>query len=184
MRSSYKASLVGAAALLIAVCLVAGGVAVLGVYNVAADDSHFGLTHSLIAYVRGRSVAVRSAAIAVPKLSDPRMVAAGVSDYDEMCTSCHLAPGLAENEMRPGLNPKPPTLASSPRGNAAEQFWIVKHGIKMSGMPAWGITHSDAEIWNIVAFLQKLPSLSPAQYRAAVASALGHHDHDHMDMDH
>jgi mono/diheme cytochrome c family protein len=184
MQSSYKAGLIGAAALLIAVLLVAAGVAVSGVYNVAADEPHFGLTRDVIGYVRDRAVAMRSAGIAVPKLSDPGMIADGASDYDEMCTSCHLAPGLAENEMRPGLNPKPPVLASLPPGNAAEQFWIVKHGIKMSGMPTWGVTHSDAEIWNIVAFLQKLPSLSPAQYRAAVASAASHHDHDHMDMEH
>jgi mono/diheme cytochrome c family protein len=85
--------------------------------------------------------------------------------------------------MRPGLNPKPPILALLPPGSPAEEFWIVKHGIKMTGMPAWGVTHSDAEIWNIVAFLQKLPSLSPVQYRAIVASAAGHHDRDHMDMD-
>jgi mono/diheme cytochrome c family protein len=114
------------------------------------------------------------------------MIADGASDYDAMCTGCHLAPGMAENEMRPGLNPKPPQLATLPRGDAAEQFWIIKHGIDMTGMPAWGKTHSDAEIWNMVAFLQKLPTLSPAQYRALVASSAGHHDHDHdhMDMSH
>jgi mono/diheme cytochrome c family protein len=101
-----------------------------------------------------------------------------------MCTGCHLAPGLPENEMRPGLNPKPPLLAHGAPGDPAEEFWIVKHGIKMTAMPAWGRTHSDAEMWNIVAFLQLLPKLSPQQYRALVAKAAGHHQHEMGQMDH
>jgi mono/diheme cytochrome c family protein len=182
MHSSYRTAIAGAAVFLLAAFLVAGGVVVSGAYNIAADDAHFAPTRNLIEYMRDRSVAVRSAGVVVPGLSDTRMIAAGAAHYNEMCTACHLAPGLAENEMRPGLNPKPPVLASLPPGEPAEQFWIVKHGLKMTGMPAWGVTHSDAEIWNIVAFLQKLPSLSPPQYRALVASAAGHHDHDPMDM--
>ena len=184
MNHSYKAASIGAAILFAAALLVSAIVIVSGAYNIAADDSHLAVTRDLIAYMRDRSIAVRSAGIVVPDLSAKKTIADGASDYDEMCTSCHLAPGLAENEMRPGLNPKPPVLAAMPVGDPAEQFWIVKHGLKMTGMPAWGVTHSDAEIWNIVAFLQRLPSLSPQQYRAAVAAAAGHHDMDHMDMSH
>jgi hypothetical protein len=84
MRSSYRAAFAGVAVLLIAIFLVAGGVVVSGAYNVAADDSHFGLTQGLIAYARERAVAVRSAAIVPPKLTDPRMIADGASDFDEM----------------------------------------------------------------------------------------------------
>lgn len=184
MYRSYKAAGLGAAVLIGVALLVSAVVVVSGAYDIAADDPHLPLSRDIIAYMRDRSIAVRSAGIAVPKLTDKTMIADGASDYDEMCTGCHLAPGMAENEMRPGLNPKPPILASMPADDPAEQFWIVKHGLKMTGMPAWGVTHSDAEVWNIVAFLQKLPSLSPQQYRAAVAAAAGHHDMDHMDMEH
>ena len=184
MNHSYRAAGLGAAVLILVAVLVSAVVVASGAYNIAADDPHLGPTRDLIEYMRDRSVAVRASGIAVPKLNDKTMIADGASDYDEMCTSCHLAPGMAENEMRPGLNPKPPILYQAPADAPAEQFWIVKHGFKMTGMPAWGITHSDAEIWNIVAFLQKLPSLSPQQYRAAVAAAAGHHDKDHMDMEH
>ena len=184
MHSSYRAAFAGAAVLIAATLLIGAGAVVSGAYNIAADDAHWGLTRDVIEYMRDRSVEVRSAGVVVPKLTDAKMIADGASDYDEMCTSCHLAPGLAENEMRPGLNPKPPVLFQMPADDPAEQFWIVKHGLKMTGMPAWGFTHSDAEIWKIVAFLQKLPSLSPAQYKALVASAAGHHDMDHMDMGH
>jgi len=107
-----------------------------------------------------------------------------------MCTGCHLAPGMTENEMRPGMNPKPPQLASIPALAPATQFWIIKHGIKMTGMSAWGVTHPDQEIWNMVAFLQRLPTLSPQQYHALTSASAGHHEHDEhpgsmkMDMGH
>ena len=184
MNHSYRAAGIGAAVLFAAVLLVSAIAVMSGAYNIAADDSHLAVTRDVIEYMRDRSIAVRSAGIVVPDLSGKKTIADGASDYDEMCTSCHLAPGLAENEMRPGLNPKPPILANLPVGDPVEQFWIVKHGLKMTAMPAWGVTHSDAEIWNIVAFLQKLPSLTPQQYRAAVAADAGHHDMDHMDMGH
>lgn len=173
----------------LAVLLTLGGLLIgTGAYNVAADAPHTAFVRALIGYVRERSIEVRARDVVVPPLGDPKMIADGASDYDAMCTACHLAPGMAENEMRPGLNPRPPILARGRTGHAAEQFWIIKHGIKMTAMPAWGVTHSDVEIWNMVAFLQKLPALSPAQYRALVAQSGDHHAHDHdaapMDMRH
>ena len=84
--------------------------------------------------------------------------------------------------MRPGLYPKPPNLSEIPALPPAVQFWIIKHGIKMSGMSAWGKTHSDDEIWNMVALLQKLPKLTPGEYKMLVGISAGHHDHDKMKM--
>ncbi len=178
----------GIAAFNILAILAVSGVIVAGLYDVAADAPNAVLVRNLIAYTRERSIDVRASSVRVPPLGDAQMIADGASDYNQMCTGCHLAPGMAENEMRPGLNPKPPQLATLPRGDAAEQFWIIKHGIDMTGMPAWGKTHSDAEIWNMVAFLQNLPTLTPTRYRALTAAAAGHHAHDGgmggMDMGH
>jgi mono/diheme cytochrome c family protein len=171
----------GAAILLVALLVIAGAMAASGAFDVAADSPHSALGFRLLHYVRTRSVAVRAADVKVPPLTDPAMLVEGMEHYDAMCTGCHLAPGMRENEMRPGMNPKPPVLYRMPRGNPAEQFWIVKHGIKMTGMPAWGTTHTDEEIWDIVALLQKLPTLSPAHYRALAAKAGHHHDDESMD---
>jgi mono/diheme cytochrome c family protein len=145
-----------------------------GAFDAAADQPHSGLVFFLAKTARERSVALRARDIRVPDLTAPTAIAAGASEYAEMCTGCHLAPGMEDNEMRSGLYPYPPNLAGHNAGvagdplavnhSAARQFWIIKHGIKMSAMPAWGKTHDDATIWTIVAFLQKLPSLSPAQY--------------------
>lgn len=181
MNNSRIAALLGAGILLVVGLLAGVLVVTTGAYNVAADSPHAGLTRALLTFARERSIEEHASVITVPSLANAEMIADGAADYDAMCTSCHLAPGLAENEMRPGMNPMPPLLARLPAGNPAQQFWVIKHGIKMTGMPAWGVTHSDDEIWNMVAFLQKLPKLSPAAYRALTAKALDHHDAMHMD---
>ena len=83
-----------------------------------------------------------------------------------MCVDCHLAPGMDSSEIRQGLLPKPPKLQEVvDEWKPAELFWIIKNGVKMTGMPAWGPTHSDAKIWAIVAFLEKLPHMTAAQYQ-------------------
>lgn len=182
MGIDLRSALFGAIICVLAIAVLASGYAALGFYNIGADAPHLGVTRAAIGYVRDRSIAVRARNVAVPSLNEPGRVADGAADYDAMCTSCHLAPGMAENEMRPGLYPKPPKLAEIPAAPPAVQFWVIKHGIKMSGMSAWGKTHSDDEIWNMVALLQKLPKLTPGEYKMLVGIAAGHHDHDKMKM--
>ncbi len=141
-----------------------------GTYNIGADVHHTAPVRSMIGVLVDRSVARRAGDLVVPDLTDPQRVLVGADHYAEMCTGCHLAPGLPENEMRPGLYPKPPQLAKF-RPDPREAFWIIKHGIKMSAMPAWGGTHDDATIWSMVAFLQQMPGMSPQQYLDIVAKA-------------
>lgn len=172
MKHLYGKVLLGALALVILFALVVWAAAFLGVYNVAADDQHTVPVRTFLSYVSDHSVAARDGDVTVPTLSDPMMIAAGAGEYDSLCTACHLAPGMKENDLRAGLNPKPPNFSRRRRpGNPAEQFWIIKHGIKMTAMPAWGATHTDADIWNIVAFFQTLPKVTPESYKALVASA-------------
>jgi len=64
------------------------------------------------------------------------------------------------------MNPSPPYLLDQSRRWTPNQlFWIVRNGVKMTGMPAWGLTQSDAEVWNLVAFLEAMPDLAPADYQ-------------------
>lgn len=154
-----------------------------GFFNMAGDDHHWGMTAGMIETMRDRNVARQAGDVVVPKdLADEKLIANGASEYAEMCTGCHLAPGMKDTEMRKGLYPMPPNLAEQgARRPASEQFWIVKHGLKMTGMPAWGLTHDDERIWSMVAFLQKLPSLSPDKYRELAESGEGRHHHDDME---
>ncbi|HET7268246.1 MAG TPA: cytochrome c [Oleiagrimonas sp.] len=135
-----------------------------GAYNIGADSPHWAFTRYLIGQVREHSIESRAADIDVPDLDDPALIAEGAHHYSHMCTGCHLAPGMGDSELRKGLYPKPPNLthfAPSP----AEAFWVIKHGIKMTAMPAWGKTHDDQKIWAMVAYLQKQPHMSVERYR-------------------
>lgn len=145
-----------------------------GRYDVGADVPHWRATHALLKGVRERSIRSHAAHVAVPPgLDDPARIRQGAGNYDAMCMGCHLAPGTDETELSRGLYPEPPNLTRSAI-DAAEAFWAIKHGIKASGMPAWGKSMRDEYVWNMVAFLQALPKLDAAQYRALVASSGGH----------
>ncbi|CAM5353264.1 hypothetical protein RLIN73S_02237 [Rhodanobacter lindaniclasticus] len=151
-----------------------------GIYNIGADAHHTKPVYALMQVLRERSITHHAKDIAVPNLDDPQLILKGAGQYAAMCTGCHLAPGMAENEMRPGLYPQPPQLAMF-RPDPRAAFWVIKHGIKMSAMPAWGGSHDDATIWSMVAFLQKLPGMTPAQYKEMVAKAPPDEDMDMPD---
>jgi mono/diheme cytochrome c family protein len=155
--------------------LVVAGVVFSGLISVAADDPHTGAVHAFLETARNRSIEVRSEDIAVPSLDDEDQIRAGAGNYDSMCVGCHLAPGMAETELSNGLYPAPPNLAEAGiYDDPAKTFWVIKHGIKATGMPAWGKSMADPYIWGMVAFLQKLPDLDKGAYRALVASSGGH----------
>jgi mono/diheme cytochrome c family protein len=140
-----------------------------GMFSVAADEPHSKPFFWLMNTELERSIAMRAKYIEVPSLDDPATITSGGADYNEMCTGCHLQPGVEKSELRVGMYPKPPNLTQVKRADPAQTFWIIKHGIKMSAMPAWGATHDDQSIWAMVAFLQQLPRLTPAQYQILTA---------------
>lgn len=173
MKRSTKTSGIVLGALAVAV-LGGLGFAYSGAYNVAADDPHTRPVYALMKTVRERSIAARAADLAVPgDLSSEARIRQGAGNYNAMCMGCHLAPGMGETELSRGLYPKPPNLTKE-TVDAATAFWVIKHGIKASGMPAWGESMEDAYVWNMAAFLQRLPKLDAEGYQALVASSGGH----------
>ncbi|MFZ2506956.1 MAG: cytochrome c [Steroidobacteraceae bacterium] len=163
-----------AVGLLILVAVGAGAFIWSGAYNVAADQPHWRLTEQLMATLRERSIAARQSEAGMPDLDDQSLVQAGAGNYEAMCEGCHLAPGGSATELSIGLYPAPPDLSKDDTEDPAEAFWSIKHGIKMSGMPAWGKSMDDASIWGMVAFIRKLPDMSADQYRELVESSGGH----------
>jgi hypothetical protein len=118
-----------------------------GIYPMGADVPHNQLTYWLLDTMRERSIARSADEIQVPDLSSPAMLLAGGADYNDMCLVCHLKPELLQNDMSIGLYPAPPNLALMSDGldqvdgvdldqAVRRNFWIIKHGIKASGMPA------------------------------------------------
>jgi len=147
-----------------------------GVYDVSASNPDSGLIAWALQTTQSRSVHRAyerlEGKVQIPRLDKPQTVRTGLIHYHEMCVTCHGAPGVKISEIGQGLNPYPPELAArAAEDEPLETFWIVKNGIKMTGMPAFGATHSDDEIWAIVAFLNRMPKLSPQEYQALVRQA-------------
>ena len=164
MTSNKKFGLVLVGALVV---LALGGVAFIGsgVYNIGADDHHTKIVLAIIEQLRDRSIAARSKSIEAHYVEDPQRIALGAQRYAMLCVGCHLAPGVTKSDVRQGLYPHPPNLAQEELQGARRTFWIVKHGIKMSAMPAWGKSLDDQAIWDTVAFVLQLPAMTPQQYQ-------------------
>ena len=146
--------------------MVAGlGVVFSGVYDVAASRPHGALitwvTHTAFIH----AVRLRARRVASPPPATPADVQAGLQAYVQDCEPCHGGPGVGRAAWTNGLTPPPPYLLdASQRWSPRELYWIVRHGAKMTAMPAWGEDKTDAEIWRIVDFLEASPRLSARDY--------------------
>ena len=162
----------------IAVCAVLSvGFVFSGLANVAASNPENALVEWVLSTTMKRSVSARARNIDAPDLTDEGRIREGLSQYAGMCVDCHGAPGVEPSGFIRGLNPPAPILVEEVHEwDAAELFWITKHGVKMTGMPAFGHAHSDEEIWAMVAFLQHMPTLSPQEYLIELQEA-GPHVH-------
>ncbi len=172
----------GAVVALVAIFLLAGLLIIFsGAFNVAAVAPDSAITGWLLHTTMRRSVAMRSSDIVAPKSFADDQVQDGFKEFNTMCVGCHGAPGRTRSAVGKGLRPQPPDLTRAARGwDNRNLFWIVKNGIKMTGMPAFGLTHDDQKIWNIVAFVSRLPEITPEQYRQLEEQTGGtEHEHEH-----
>jgi mono/diheme cytochrome c family protein len=157
-----------AALMVILLPLGALGFIYLGVYDVAASRQHTAPVYwALITTLRQSVLARASREVGpAPDLAAPGRADEGLILYEANCVPCHGAPGIAMHDIGKGLTPAPANLVIAGRQwSSQEIFWSVKHGFKMTGMPAWGHRLSDEEIWSIVALVKTLPTLSPLEYR-------------------
>ncbi len=137
-----------------------------GEFDVAASSLHNAFERWVLNTTMKHSVVARTGSVDEPLPFTGDMIVEGFEHYDEMCTGCHGGPGIERSEIGKGLNPQPPNLSDAVKAWTPRQlFWIIKHGIKMTGMPSFGATHNDKDVWNIVAFIEKLPEMSPEQYK-------------------
>jgi mono/diheme cytochrome c family protein len=138
-----------------------------GWYDISATDQHLAPTYRLLDKALRQSVKLRASRIEVPALDDPAQFAQGLAQYRAHCVQCHGAPGVAPEPFALGLTPAPANLAyTAKEWRPAEIFWVIKHGIKMTGMPAWLYRMSEEELWATTAFVMALPTLSPLEYAA------------------
>lgn len=171
--------------LLFSFCLVVflgAGFIYSGDFNVAATSPHWPVTYWAMETVRVHSIKMHAAGIVPPdNLDDQAKVVMGTEHFAAHCAVCHGAPGVPKGEIAEGLYPPPANLAvAAQHYTPAELFWIIKNGIKMTGMPSWS-DHSDDELWGTVAFLKKLGAgMSAQEYGKLVMASMalgGHHHH-------
>lgn len=137
-----------------------------GAYNVAASAGHWPPTAWALAFVMRNSVASHAAAVEAPALDDLDLIQLGAAHYRSGCMGCHGAPGEPRNPIVRNMLPEPPFLpAVLRRWRSEELYWIVRHGLKYTGMPAWAAPRRDDEVWAVVAFLARLPEIGAAEYR-------------------
>jgi len=166
-RSGWR-RLLRRGALAAVLVLVAGALFVRsGLYNVAASSDHWPFTTWLIDRVRVHSVDTWSSFVpAPPSLDDADLLALGAAHFEGGCTPCHSRPGDPANAIAAAMLPPPPPLGTVVGSmDAKALFWIVKHGLKYTAMPAWPAQQRDDEVWAVTAFLVRLPELSPRAYR-------------------
>lgn len=167
--------LLDAAVLLAA--LGAGGllVAVIGLVPVKASSGHWPPTEWFLNFAMSRSIALHSLPLRAPAgLDDPALVLRGAGHFETSCRSCHGAPDLPQSRIARRMLPRPPELGPRAlRRTPEELFYVVKHGVKLTGMPAWSADGRDDEVWAMVAFLLALPALDKEGYRRLVREEPG-----------
>ena len=171
----------GFIAALLLIALGAYVAIITGAYNVAAiaPDTeaervilNSAMTYSVRAHARTES----------PQSWSDAQIKNGFKQYSEMCITCHGAPGKERTDISKGLHPQPPNLAEAVKDwSNAQLFWIIKNGIRMTGMPAFGPTHQDELIWDIVGFLRRLPEISAQDFRAMEKLSGTTHEQNHHD---
>lgn len=152
--------------------LLAGGIAFAvliaysGVYSVAASAGHHPLIEGFLKMAKDRSVIFNSRPVDTPELELTELVPLGAGHFQGTCAVCHGSPGQPVNPVFRHMLPHPPDLQlHAPHWTRAQLFWITRHGIQFTGMPAWSGVDRDDEVWAVVAFLEALPSMTEADYR-------------------
>lgn len=163
------------AATLAVVAVLAGGAGFVfwrsGWYDIGAIDQHWQPTYTLLEQALRHSVRHQAREVLTPPLTGA-MAQRGAQVYAQHCVQCHGAPGVAPDMAALALQPSPgPLVHMGRRWQPNELYWLVSNGVKMTGMPAWRFRLSEAEIWAVVAFIDELPKLSPADGKLMLTDA-------------
>jgi mono/diheme cytochrome c family protein len=145
-----------------------------GFYSVAESEDDPAIVSWALAAVRAASVERHATEAPPAPPDDPATVKAGARAYATIgCVNCHGGPPDANwAKWSEGLKPVPADLkVMAKERTASELFWAIKNGIKFTGMPSFGLAGaSDEQIWSIVAFIKKLPTMSDEDYKTWTAS--------------
>ncbi|UJR83464.1 c-type cytochrome [Sandaracinus amylolyticus] len=173
-RRVLRWSLRGAA---LALVLALGGflVAVSGIVPVGASGGHWAITEWMLQFGKRRSIATHTLFAEPLELDEPWLVLKGAGHYETGCRPCHGSPDLPSPRIAQAMLPRPPYLPDVIGERDPEAlFYVVKHGLKFTGMPAWPAAHRDDEVRALVAFLLAMPELDADEYLELVHGEAPH----------
>lgn len=157
--------LAGFAVAFVAMAILGFGIVESGAYDVAATNPHTSVVAWALHTDFEKSVERQAKGVKDGPEADANMLREGFREYDEACVSCHGAPGVKPAVFAQGMLPRPPELTDAGEEfSRKEIYWIARHGVKMTGMPAFGPTHPDEEIWAVASFVKSLPDTSAEDY--------------------
>jgi len=166
MRKRIKQTLVTLAGFVVAGTLGVFLFAWSGLYDIGASAGHWAIVRWFLEFGMRNAVETHAIGIDAPPLDDLALFRKGLGHYQGGCAPCHGSPAEPRNPIALQMLPPPPYLSDKVRDWSPSQlFWIVKYGLKYTGMPAWPAQDREDEIWAIVAFLIRLPELSEDEYR-------------------
>ncbi len=133
---------------------------------VAATATEPPLLRKLIHGAYERSLARAAGAIQPPAdLDQEALIRRGAANFASMCSLCHTPPGEPVSVQAQGMNPPPPRLRELlARRSASEAFLVIRDGVRLTAMPAFGPSHDERELWALVAFLRDPRSRSASGY--------------------
>jgi cytochrome c553 len=144
-------------------------VSVSGIIPMKASSGHWAITRWILQFSKNRSIDMHSMGVEVPSLDEPMLVLKGAGHYAIGCAPCHGSPEIRHPRIAQAMLPSPPYLwPESVKREPEELFYIIKHGLKFTGMPAWPVQQRDDEVWAVVAFLRKYPDIDAAEYQRLV----------------
>ncbi|AZO27800.1 MULTISPECIES: cytochrome c [Mesorhizobium] len=181
-------TLAAIAVFLFAIIIGVASYAYFGFYNVAANEQDANVVRWSLEKIRTNSIE-RHAGHNVSfarSLDDPEMIHTGGLHFkEEGCVACHGGPGISRAEFARNMQPQPPDLTRTTATlNDAELYWVLQNGIKMTGMPAFGSTHNQEELWAMVAFVRRLPKMSLSEYEKITEASEGGGHHQAEGEDH
>lgn len=97
----------------------------------------------------------------------PEVMGRARAHFADHCATCHANDGSGETAIGRNLYPKAPDMRKQATQSLSdgEIFWIIKNGVRLSGMPAWGADtkEDDRVTWELVHFIRHLPRLTPEE---------------------
>ena len=147
------------------VAILAAVVITSGLVPVTASSGHWPITAWGLEFAMERSVGTNSRSITPPPLDDEGLVMRGAAHFQVGCAWCHGQPDSPPGRLVMHMTPHPSNLDEElEKWSDRELYYIVRHGVKFTGMPGWPATNREDEVWGLVAFLKRFRSMDMQQY--------------------